>query len=511
MPLSSMALPARVVPSSIHLLESSSMPSRRTASFPLRRIAAATLIALGALAHTTAASAADAAPTAGPVPPAANTALARDVLSQLIALNSTHANGSTRSAQLLEQRLLDAGFAREDVQLLVPADHPTKGNVVVRLRGSGKDKPVLYIGHLDVVEAKRADWSYDPFALTERDGWLYGRGTIDMLGQDVAMFASLVRLKQEGYVPQRDIIVAFTADEEAGGDFNGVGWLLQTHRPAVDASLAINPDAGEAALKNGKRQFIAIQTSEKVFLTFGLEVTDKGGHSSQPTRANPIFRLAKDLDRLSGYQFPLHLTETTKLFFASRAQLESGQLQADMRSIIGAHPDAGALRRLSDGTETNSMLRTTCTATQIEGGHAEAALPQRAYATIQCRVIPGETQAQVEAALRKVLADPTVKVSVVTPATPSPESAPTPTIVDTMKRVTASMWPGVAVVPNMSAGASDSVYTRAAGIPTYGMDGMFDDIDDGRAHGRDERIGVRAFAEEIEFTYRLMKALSTVQ
>lgn len=475
------------------------MPRHPVRSLPLRRIAAATLLALVSIAQ------------AAPLPPAESSKLARDVLAQLVALDATHAHGSTRSAELIEQRLLAAGFAREDVQLLAPADHPSKGNVVVRLHGSGQDRPLLYIGHLDVVEAKRADWTYDPFTLTEKDGWLYGRGSIDMLGQDAAMLAAIVRLKQEGTVPRRDIIVAFTADEEAGGDANGVNWLLKEHRPLVDAGLAINPDGGEAALKNGKAQFLAIQTSEKIYLTFGLEITDKGGHSSLPTKANPIYRLSRDLDRLAGYQFPLHLTATTKLFFAGRAQLVSGQMRADMQSITAAHPSAGALKRLSDDVETNAMLRTTCVATGIEGGHAENALPQRAYATIQCRVVPGETQAQTEAALRKVLADASVKLSVVQAAVPSPESAPTPALVATLAGVTTAMWPGVAVVPNMSPGASDSLYTRAAGIPTYGIDGMFDDVDDARAHGRDERIGVRAFDEEIEFTYRLMKALGTAQ
>ena len=466
-----------------------------------RHTLAAALLAAGlATAHA-----------AAPLPPPDNSAYARDALQQLIAAHTIHANGSTRAAQLIADRLLAAGFPAADVQVLAPDDHPSKGNVVVRLRGSGKDKPVLYIGHLDVVEAKREDWTHDPFALTEQDGWLYGRGTIDMLGQDAAMLASLVRLKQEAYVPQRDIIVAFTADEEAEGDANGVDWLLRTHRPLVDAGLVINPDAGEAALKNGKAIFLGLQTSEKIYLTFGLEATDKGGHSSEPTKGNPIYRLARALDRLAGYDFPLHLTETTRQHFAGRAALESGQRKADMLAVSAAHPAPDAARRLSAEVETNIMLRTTCTATGIEGGHAENALPQRARATIQCRVVPGETQAGVEAQLRKVLADPSVRISVVTPAVPSPESLPTPAVVATLKRVTASMWPGVAVLPMMSAGASDSLYTRAAGIPTYGIDGMFDDVDDVRAHGRDERIGVTAYQEEIEFTYRLMKALGSGQ
>jgi acetylornithine deacetylase/succinyl-diaminopimelate desuccinylase-like protein len=471
------------------------------ASIPrlLRRSAfAAVLIA----AHTIAAE-----PVAHPAP-ADNVALAREVLAKLIALKPTHANGSTQAAQYVADTLIAAGFAKDDVQVLIPAGAPDKGNAVVRLRGKGSARPLLYIGHLDVVEAKREDWNHDPFALTEQDGWLYGRGTIDMLGQDAAMLASIVRLKKEGFAPARDIIIAFTADEEGGATLNGVQWLLKEHRPLVDAELAINPDGGEAALKNGRKLYVSVQTSEKMYVNYALEATDKGGHSSRPTSANPIYRLARGLQRLSSYQFPAHLTDTTRLYFASRAALEQGQVRADMLAVSGAKPAPAALARLSKEVETNILLRTTCVATKVEGGHADNALPQRARATVQCRVMPGETQAGIESQLRKVMADEGIKVSVAQPATPSPESAPTPAILSTLGGVMHAMWPGVAVVPNMSPGASDSIHTRGAGIPTYGIDAMFDDLDDARAHGRDERISVPVFGEEVEFTYRLMKALS---
>jgi acetylornithine deacetylase/succinyl-diaminopimelate desuccinylase-like protein len=434
--------------------------------------------------------------------------LARDLLKQLVEMNTTHAHGSTEAAKMLAERFLAAGFAPQDVALLIPEDHPTKGNLVVRLHGQGKGRPILYIGHLDVVEAKPEDWSVDPFRLTEKDGWLYGRGVIDMKGQDVAMAVSLMRLKQEGFHPARDVIVAFTADEESGGDANGVEWLLGAHSDLIDAEVVINPDGGEAGMKSGRKLYVAVQTSEKTFLTFAVLATDKGGHSSRPTVDNPIYRLSAALARLSQFHFPVRLTATTKEYFARRAELEQGQVQADMRAISLGRADEAAIDRLSAVVETNIMLRTTCTATMIDGGHAENALPQRAQATIQCRVIPGESPQSVQEALQSGIADPLLTITTITPATPNPESALAPAVVRAVEGVTHSMWPGVIVLPEMSPGASDSRYTREHGIPSYGIDAMFDDLDDGRAHGRDERIGVVAFKEDVDFTYRLMKALA---
>jgi acetylornithine deacetylase/succinyl-diaminopimelate desuccinylase-like protein len=437
-----------------------------------------------------------------PAPPA------QELLRELIEINSTHAHGSTEAAKALAARFLAAGFAPQDVIFLAPADHPTKGNLVVRLRGRGQGRPILYIGHLDVVEAKREDWSYDPFKLTRQGDWLYGRGVFDMKGQDVAMAVALMRLKHEGFQPARDLIVAFTADEESGGDANGVSWLLATHRDLIDAQLVINPDGGEAGMKRGRKLYVAVQTSEKNFLTFGVETTDKGGHSSRPTANNPIYRLAAALTRLSQYRFPVHLTETTKEYFKRRADLESGQVEVDMRAVGLGSADQAAIERLSSVVETNIMLRTTCTATQIEGGHAENALPQRARATLQCRVIPGESPESVQEKLQAALADPLITFSTITPATPSPESPLTPSLVHEVENVVHALWPEVIVLPEMSPGASDSRYTAVAGMPSYGIDAMFDDLDDGRAHGRDERIGVQAFDQDVEFTYRLMKVLA---
>jgi acetylornithine deacetylase/succinyl-diaminopimelate desuccinylase-like protein len=445
--------------------------------------------------------------TATPIP-GADVALARDILRQLVEIRTTHDNGTTQAAQAVLERLTAAGFAPAEAVLLTPAEFPQSANVVARLHGRGKGKPLLYICHLDVVEAIPSDWSRDPFKLTEDGGYLYGRGTIDMKGQDAAVLTSLIRMKREHYIPDRDIVVAFTADEEAGGASNGVHWLIEHHRDLIDAGMVVNPDGGEAGMKQGRKLYVGVETSEKVFQSFRAEVTDKGGHSSRPTAGNPIYRLAAGLERLSRYEFPVHLTDTTRLYFSRRAALETGQLKADMLDAAQTPPDPAALARLSATVETNILLRTTCVATQIDGGHAENALPQRARATLQCRLIPGETPETIQSELATVLADPTITLEVLTAARPSPESPPSPAILAAVEGVAHTLWPEVIVLPQMAAGASDSIYTLRAGMPSYGIDGMFDDLDDGRAHGRDERIGVQAFADEVEFTYRLMRRLS---
>jgi acetylornithine deacetylase/succinyl-diaminopimelate desuccinylase-like protein len=435
-------------------------------------------------------------------------ALARDILRELIDTRSTHDVGTTEVARKVQARLLAAGFAPVDAQLLIPADQPQSGNVVARLPGRGRGKAVLYLCHLDVVAANPADWTRDPFRLTEDDGWLYGRGTIDMKGQDAAVLAALLRLKREGFVPERDIIVAFTAGEESGDERNGVDWLVKEHRDLIDAGLVINPDGGEAGMKGGRRLYVGVQTSEKDSMAFQAEVTDKGGHSSRPTAGNPIYRLSEGLARLSKFQFPVHLTDTTREYFKRRATLESGAAKADMLAVAQTPPDPAALERLSHEVETNILLRTTCTATEIEGGHAQNALPQRARATLQCRIIPGESQDSVRDTLTRVLEDPTIKISVLKAATPSPESPLSAGFISSVEKVAHESWPEVVVLPQMSAGATDSKYTRLIGIPSYGVDGIFDDLDDARAHGKDERIGVAAFAQEAEFSYRLMHEVS---
>ena len=442
-----------------------------------------------------------------PLPPPAVQAQARDILAELVGINSTHNMGTAAAAKAVAARLKAAGFADADVQILTPAEHPTQSNVVVRLHGKGKDKAILYLCHLDVVEAKAEDWSLPPFKLTEKDGYFYGRGSIDMKDEDTAVLVSLIRLKQEGFAPDRDIIVVFTADEE-GGDANGVDWLMKNHRDLVDAEIAINAEDGGGAIQNGQRLGYGIQTSEKTYVTFQIEATSAGGHSSRPEPGNPIYRLAAGLVRLEQLQFPLRMNDTTRGFFKGQASQQTGQLHDDMIAVSKTDPDLAAVARLSADPKWNPYLRTTCVATMAQAGHAENALPQRADATIQCRMIPGDTQAETELRIQQILNDPRIDISVISPAEASGESVPKTGLMGKVHEVVDAMWPGVEVFQTMDAGASDALYSRAAGIPTYGISGMFGDVDDNRAHGRDERVEIKAFYEDVEFNYRLMKVLS---
>jgi acetylornithine deacetylase/succinyl-diaminopimelate desuccinylase-like protein len=465
------------------------------------------------IAWATASTPAMAATSAGPLPPAADVDLAHDILRELVNINTTHDHGSTAAAQVIQQQLLAAGFPANDVVVIAPPDKPTKGNVVVRYRakshgGKSSPAPVLFLGHLDVVEAKREDWSTDPFQLTEKDGWFYGRGTQDMKDGDAALLETLIRLKREHYVPARDIIVAFTADEEAGGDANGPAFLLKEHRELIDAGVAVNLDGGGGGLKNGQRLFFEIGTSEKVYVTFTVETTSPGGHGSLPGPDNAIYRLADGLGRLEKLKFPVVTTATTRASFEKFAALESGSAREDQLAVAKSPPDLDAAERLSQTVRLNAQLRTTCVTTLISGGHAQNALPQRAKATIQCRMMPGDTAENVQAALTSTLDDPKISITLDAPPILSPESPPTREIMDQAGKIVHSMWPGVPVIPTMASGFSDGRQTRTAGIPTYDMSGLWADVDDNRTHGRDERIGVREFDESVEYTYRLMKAFA---
>ncbi|MFO1469059.1 MAG: M20/M25/M40 family metallo-hydrolase [Steroidobacteraceae bacterium] len=452
------------------------------------------------------AMAASAIASTASLPPPVELQRARDMFKTLVGINSTHAHGSTEVAHTIERWMLDAGFAREDVTFIAPPDHPTKGNVVVRLRGRGQGKPVLFLGHLDVVEARPEDWSVDPFTLTQKDGYFYGRGSIDMKEGDAALAASLVRLKEEGFVPQRDIIAAFTADEEAGGDANGPAFLLKEHRELIDASLVLNLDGGGGNLKDGRPLFMEVGTSEKTYLTYTLETTGPGGHGSLPGPDSPIYRLSRALLRLQAFQFPLHVTDTLRSNFQQLADIDPSEHSDDMKAVAALPADAAAAQRLSRNVRLNALLRTTCVATLISGGHAENALPQRARSTVQCRMMPGEREADVQAALVKVLDDPGISVTLDAPPIVSPESPPTPEMMRRLAEVVHSLWPGTPLVPSMATGFSDDRQTRNAGIPSYDVAGVWMEMDENRAHGRDERVGVRAFDESVEYTYRLIKA-----
>ena len=451
-----------------------------------------------------ASTAAGAPPSA--LPPEDSRKLARAVYQEQIGFESTAAIGTEGAAAALAGRLRAGGF--DDVLVLAPAQYPKKPNVVVRLKGRGKGRPVLWICHLDVVEARAEDWTLPPFELTEKDGYFYGRGASDMKDNVAAVTAGLVRLKQEGYVPDRDIIAAFTADEETGSEANGVAFLLREHKALVDAGLSINPDVNGGALQNGVRRDFSVETSEKTYATFTLEVTNKGGHSSQPRPDNAIYALAAGLARLAKYTFPVVLSATTREYFAHRAALETGEKKADLLAVAAGKPDLAAAARLSADAGDNALLHTTCVATMLSGGHAENALPQRAGATIQCRLLPGDTKDAVMKTLAGVLADPDIKIGVIEPVLEAPESPPTRELMASVAKAAHSMWPGVPVLPVMAQGASDCVFTRNAGIPSYGISGVWADVNDDRSHGRDERELVSSFYENVEFTYRLMKELT---
>ncbi len=467
-------------------------------------LAAASTLAILALTGTIACAAPQ-----GDMPPAVDQALARTLLQEMIETDTQHVNGSTGLAHKIEARLKAAGFADQDVTFIAPPGHPERGNVVVRLRGKGRMKPLLYICHLDVVNARKEDWTTDPFKLVEKDGFFFGRGTFDMKGQTAAVMESLLRLMAEGFKPEGDLIVAFTDDEEGGGIADGAEFLALKHKDLIDAALVINTDAGEAVERADGVRYLGIQTSEKIYVTYSVEAKDRGGHSSRPTAENPIFRLSRALARLDAYRFPVNLTDTVKLYFKGRAQLETGQMKADLQAMAEPNPDPAVVARLTAIDETNIMFRTTCVATEISGGHAESALPQKARATIQCRVLPNETTASVRAKLEQVLAEPKLVPTEVVPGDEGPESPPAPKLLKTIDAVARPMFPNVVLLPFMSPGASDGTYTRMVGMPTYGVDALwYDGVTDTR-HGQDERVPVKAFYQEVEFTYRLMKTLAS--
>lgn len=439
--------------------------------------------------------------------------LAREIFKQLVEINTTDSVGSTTiAAEAMAKRLRDADYPASDVQVLGP--NARKGNLVARLRGTGANKPILLLGHLDVVEARREDWSMDPFQFIEKDGYFYGRGTLDIKGGDTLLVVTLIRLKQEGYKPDRDIILALTADEE-GGDSNGVAWLLKIHRDLVEAEYSINVDAGDFEMEKGKRKAIGIEASEKQYQDFELKVTSPGGHSSLPTAENAIYELAAGLVRLEHYQFPFELNDVSRAYFARTAEAVGGEEGADMKAILRTSPDEAAIARLSQTPFYNARMRTTCVATMLDAGHAHNALPAKARANINCRVLPGHTTQEIQATLEKILDDPRIKVEpVFLRGAGSDANPPTPLRADVMQaleKVSAQMWPGVPVIPMMDAGASDSSLTRAVGIPSYGVPGFFYDINDDRSHGRDERMIVSCFYEAVDFYYRFLKTLTSPQ
>lgn len=439
------------------------------------------------------------------MPPESEQRLAREIYRQLVEVKSGFTTGSTTPiAESVAARFRAAGFPASDI--FVGGAVPAKANVVVRYRGSGVRKPILLLAHIDVVEARREDWSVDPFVFLEKDGYFYGRGTADDKAQAAVWVATLLRFKREGYRPDRDLILALTADEEGGGPYNGVAWLLREHRNLIAAEFALNEGA-RGVLVNGKRVENDIGLAEKQFVNLRWEVRNKGGHSARPVPDNAIYHLAAALHRLSTFEFDFQLNDITREYFRQAAKIASGRLAADMAAVADGNLEA--MRRVAASSPPlNAMMRTTCVATQLEGGHATNALPQLAAANINCRLLPDDTLERVVAELTKLVGDDQVKITVTTNEGASPTSPLRPDIMKAFSRITDTMWPGVITVPTMAVGGSDGRYLRLAGIPTYGVQGFFQDRDDIRSHGRDERMLVRSFYEGQTFLYEFVKALS---
>jgi acetylornithine deacetylase/succinyl-diaminopimelate desuccinylase-like protein len=435
--------------------------------------------------------------------------LAREMLQELIEIKSSDSGvGSTPAAEAIARHMRAAGFPESDTQVIGPSER--KKNVVVRLHGRSKAKPLLIIGHLDVVEAEKGDWSpdIDPFKLTERDGYFYGRGTQDMKGADTIAAVNFIRWKQQGWIPSRDLILALTADEELYGDEDGVDWLLKHRKELIDAEYSINPDAGDFLTRNGKPYSVALAAGEKKEVILQLVTRNRGGHGSRPREDNAIYELNAAVDGVAKLKFPVMLNDVTRAQFTAMSMLEAGQVTADMKAVARNPPDATAVDRLSKDPFYNALLRTTCVATMLKAGHGPSALPQRAEATLNCRILPGQTSAWLMNTLREAIADDGVAISwqFNEPSDP-PASALRPDLFSAVRKAVDSMWPGVTVLPGMMTGMTDSRFLRAADIPSYGVTGLFIEEGDNRFHGKDERIRVSDFYAGLEFYDRFIKAL----
>jgi acetylornithine deacetylase/succinyl-diaminopimelate desuccinylase-like protein len=439
------------------------------------------------------------------VRPEAEKQLAHDIYKEFVEIQSGFTTGSTTPvAEAAAARLKASGFPEADI--FVGGAIPKKANLVVRYHGTGARKPILLVAHTDVVEAKREDWSMDPFQFVEKDGYFYGRGTGDDKAQAAVWIANLIQYKKEGFKPDRDIIVALTADEEGGGPYNGVDWLLKNKRNLIDAEMALN-EGGWGESEGGKKISNDLQVSEKYVVNFRFEVRNKGGHSSLPVHDNAIYHLAGALQRLSDFGFPLKTNDVTAAYFQQMGKIESGAIREDLAKVGEGSQEAMA-RVAAASPAWNAGLRTTCVATLLEGGHAMNALPQLAAATVNCRVLPEDSVEYVQNALQKVVADDQVSLKVLGNPVKGPASPMRPDLLKAVSEATNSSWPGVPTVPIMVMGATDGLYLRVAGIPTYGIQGFFFDRGDIRFHGRDERMGVESFYEGQAFLYKLVKALS---
>jgi acetylornithine deacetylase/succinyl-diaminopimelate desuccinylase-like protein len=442
-------------------------------------------------------------------PPRNDEAAFRGLYQELVEINTTRSVGScTRAADAMRAHLLSAGIPAQDMQILAPPDRPQDGALIATLHGRERGlKPILLLAHIDVVEAKREDWERDPFKLIEEKGFFYARGSSDDKAMAAVFTDSLVRYRQEGFKPRRDIKLALTCGEETPDVFNSVKWLIETQPKVLEAEFALNEGAGGELDSNDKPVALQIQAGEKVYQDFSLDASDVGGHSSRPTKNNPIVRLSAGIAKLGAYDFPVALNEATRGYFEAQSKLAPQQAGADMRAVLKNPNDEGAVERLWGANPGwNGMLRTTCVATEIAGGHAPNALPQRAHANVNCRILPGVEIAAVQEAIERVIADD--KISVARTGDPAIQSPPPPLsarIMDPIRAVAAQIWPGVAIVPAMSTGATDGRFLNAHGIPCYGLSGMFHDAEGAHAHGLNERIRVVSLMNGRRFLYETVK------
>lgn len=434
-----------------------------------------------------------------------------EIFKELVETNTTQSSGScTVAAEAMARRFRQAGYADGDLQVIVPPDGPTKGNLVLRLKGNGQKRPLLLVAHLDVVEAKREDWVRDPFKLVEENGVFYGRGTFDDKSQAAAHVSNMLRYKEEKLVPKRDIILALTCDEEIiPSKWDGVDYLLKHHRPLIDAELALNEGGGGTLDEQDRPISYSLQIGEKVFVTYELEVTNPGGHSARPVRDNAIYHLAEGLARLAKFDFPIQFNDTTRASFERLSKLDGYKDQAaDMRALLARPTDTAALERLWTASPFfNSSVRTTCVATMVDAGHATNALPQRARATVNCRILPGQPAEEVRRTLVKVLADDKIAVRATNEALASPQPPMSPAVIAAVESTAAEFWPGVPVIPTMLVATTDGRFLNNAGIWTYGV-GAFAGLEPSGVHGLNEHVRVKSLEEFQEFMYRLGKRLA---
>lgn len=436
----------------------------------------------------------------------------RAIYQELVETNTTNSIGScTVAAQKMAKRLKAGGFKDSELQIVIPPGGPKKGNLVARLKGDGSKKPLLLLAHIDVVEAKREDWERDPFKLVEENGMFYARGASDDKAMASAFVNNMLLYKKEKLPLKRDIIMALTCDEElVPSDFDGAEYLVNHHRPLVDAEIVLNEGGGGLLDKDGKPVRHGIQAGEKTYQSFQLEVTNPGGHSSAPPKENAIYRLSEGLARIGQFSFPFKLSPVTRAFYERMAQIEKGQVAADMKAILQDPPDQAALERLYAVSPThNSTVRTTCVATKVDAGHADNALPQRARATVNCRILPGEPIAEVQATLQRVVGDDKIKISRIGEGIESSMPPMTPALMKAVEEISNDMWPGVPVIPTMSTGGTDGRFLNNIGIWTYGISGMFHGPEGSGAHGLNEHIRVKSLYDGQEYLYRLAKRLAT--